>query len=130
MISVINAKKDFPYPDYAVFLVEREIELSEKLGVDALIVIHGYGSHGKGGVIKKELHLKLKEFVKNKTIVSFFKGEQWGEHNEEVTALKKQEPELILHPLLNNLNSGVTVVWIRKKWNKGKAKCLVKPCKT
>lgn len=115
MISVVNAKQDFPYPDYAVFLVEREIELSEKLGVDALIVIHGYGSHGKGGVIKKELKNRLRELKHNKTIVNYFSGEQWGEKNEEIIELKKQEPELILHPLLNNLNSGVTVIWIRKK---------------
>jgi len=53
MISVINAKQDFPNSSYAVFLVEQEIELSEKLGVNALVVIHGYGSHGTGGVIKK-----------------------------------------------------------------------------
>ena len=59
MISVINAKQDFPNSSYAVFLVEQEIELSEKLGVNALVVIHGYGSHGTGGVIKKELHLKI-----------------------------------------------------------------------
>ena len=115
MISVINAKQDFPNSSYAVFLVEQEIELSEKLGVNALVVIHGYGSHGTGGVIKKELHLKLKELVRKKVIVNFFKGEEWGEQNLEIKELKKQEPELILHPLLTNLNSVVTVIWIRKK---------------
>ena len=115
MISVINAKENFPSADCAVFNVEREIELSEKLGVNAIIVIHGYGSHGKGGAIKKELHLALTKLRHNGVIINFFKGEQWGESNLEIKELKLQEPELILHPLLNNLNSGVTVVWIRKK---------------
>ncbi len=115
MISVINAKQDFPNADYGVFLVEREIELSGRLGVDALVVIHGYGSHGKGGEIKKQLHIKLKELKHKNIIVNFFKGEQWAEFDEEIKQLKQQEPELIIHPLLTNLNSGVTVVWIRKK---------------
>ena len=114
MIEVINIKQDYPYPDCAVASLEHEIELSALTGVNALVVIHGYGSHGKGGAIKKELAIKLKELKHNKKIVDYFKGEEWGELSENINELKKQEPELVLHPLLNNLNSGVSVVWIRK----------------
>ena len=54
MISVINAKQDFPNSSYAVFLVEQEIELSEKLGVNELI---------NSGIENQELLSIAKKFL-------------------------------------------------------------------
>ena len=52
MLRVINVKKDFPTVDYALYLIDQEIKYSKAIGNIAIVVIHGYGSKGKGGVIK------------------------------------------------------------------------------
>ena len=55
MIRVVNVKKDFPTVDYAFYLIDQEIKCAKALGCHAIVVIHGYGSSGKGGVIKQEI---------------------------------------------------------------------------
>ncbi|MBQ7307612.1 MAG: hypothetical protein IJW82_03695, partial [Clostridia bacterium] len=52
-IKTINIKQDSPPADIAVFNLSKEIIYAKKTGIEVLKVIHGYGSHGKGGEIKK-----------------------------------------------------------------------------
>lgn len=113
MIKVINLK-DFIYPDVAVAELEREIEICKLTNVFAIIAIHGYGSHGVGGEIKAEVLKSLKILKRHKKIVNYFKGEQWTENNACYLELTRLEPELILNDQINNLNSGVTIIWIQK----------------
>ena len=49
MIRVINVKEGNPNVDYALFLIDEEIKYSNAVGNKVVIIIHGYGSHGKGG---------------------------------------------------------------------------------
>ncbi|MBR2467680.1 MAG: hypothetical protein IKB42_01380 [Clostridia bacterium] len=113
MIKVINIKEGI-YPDVATFLLVREIELAKLSDVNAIIAIHGYGSHGTGGEIKLEVERQLKLLKSGKQIVDFVKGEQWSENHKIYENLTQLEPELILHPHLANLNAGVTLVWVKK----------------
>ena len=113
MIKVINIKEGI-YPDVATFLLVREIELAKLSDVNAIIAIHGYGSHGTGGEIKQEVERQLKLLKSGKQIVDFVKGEQWSENHKIYERLTQLEPELILHPHLANLNAGVTLVWVKK----------------
>ena len=113
MIKVFNLKEGI-YPDVAVCLLVNEIEVSKLTDVNVIIAIHGYGSHGQGGEIKKELHKQLRLLKRGKKIIDYVKGEQWSENYSKYLELITLEPELILHPHLNNLNSGVTLVWVKK----------------
>ena len=51
-MRVVNIKKDNPNADYALFLIDEEIRYSKATGNRVILIIHGYGSHGQGGVIK------------------------------------------------------------------------------
>ena len=113
MVLTINIKKDFPNSSYAVFLVDQEIELAPKTGVNIIVAIHGYGSHGKGGVIKQELHNFLRNMKNKNKIINFVKGEEWSDVNPVVKEMSYNFPELILNENLNNFNNGVTVIWVR-----------------
>ena len=113
MIKVLNLKESI-FPDVAVCELEKEIDLSKLSEINVIIAIHGYGSHGKGGEIKKEVNKSLRMLKNKHQIIDYIKGEQWSEVNEKYFELTKLEPELILHPHLNNLNSGVTLIWIKK----------------
>ena len=78
MVRVVNIKENLPPADYAVFMLDVAIEDAKKLGEKALIVVHGYGSHGKGGAIKKAVINYLNSAKKTNKIITFVAGDKWG----------------------------------------------------
>lgn len=110
MISVINVKSDSPTIDYALYLIDQEIKCCKATGTKAIVVIHGYGSHGKGGVIKDAIRRYLPDLKKKHIIEDFLGGEHWGDYNETKSHMCRICPDLILHENLSSLNSGVTVI--------------------
>ena len=110
MIRVVNIKENMPPKDYAVYLLDCEINDSKKMGEKAIIVIHGYGSHGTGGEIKKAVVEYLTTAKKNKLITTFVKGDEWGEFNPDRKLICSVCPELIVNSQLQSFNSGVTVI--------------------
>ena len=112
MIRVVNIKKDNPNSDYALYLLDQEINYSRAIGNRVIVVIHGYGSHGCGGVIKKEIMSYLPKLKKDGIIKDYVFGENWGELNETRKLICEVCPEAILHENLLSINSGVSVVLI------------------
>lgn len=113
MVS-INIKQDMPPADLAVANLITEIEYYNKTSERVIKVVHGHGSHGTGGEIKKLLHKKLNELTRKKNILGFIKGESFGSFNPLCTLAKKLAPELILNSELN-FNGGVTIVVLNEK---------------
>ena len=62
MLKVLNLKEDFVSTDQALAMVEIEIERCAFDGCVAIKVLHGYGSHGKGGKILIALRQKLRQW--------------------------------------------------------------------
>lgn len=112
MLRVVNIKEDNPNTDYALFLIDEEIKYSRAIGNRVIVIIHGYGSHGRGGAIKDEVKRYLPELKKKGIIENYVFGEQWGDLNESKIKICSICPEIILHENLHNLNSGVSVVMI------------------
>ena len=79
-------------------------------GVKIIKVITGYGSHGKGGEIKKELEKLLFKLKRENQITNYFKGETIS--REDLSNLNKLCPELIIDSEINAYNSGVTLVLV------------------
>ncbi|HBP44005.1 MAG TPA: hypothetical protein DD621_05030 [Clostridiales bacterium] len=113
MIKLINLKEGV-YPDVAVYMLNYEINMAKLSDINVIIAIHGYGSHGCGGLIKQEIHNNLRLLKSGHQIVDYVKGEQWSENNPIYDSLTDLEPELILNSQISNLNSGVTIVWVKK----------------
>ena len=110
MIRVVNIKQDNPNSDYALFLIDEEIKYSRAIGNRAVVIIHGYGSHGQGGVIKEAVKNYLPELKKKHIIADYVLGEHWGDTNESKQNMCRICPDLILHENLQGLNSGVSVI--------------------
>ena len=53
MIKVINIKDNNPTVDYALCVLDTELKNAKLEGTQVVIVVHGYGSHGTGGEIKR-----------------------------------------------------------------------------
>ncbi len=111
-IETIDIKSDMPPADVAVAKLEIMIDIFKKENVEVLKVIHGYGSHGKGGEIKKgvkKLLLLLMHFGKIKNFVC---GENWGTEVIEANKVYEKYPKLLFDADLKNYNSGITIVFI------------------
>lgn len=88
------------------FLVE--LDRAKFAGVKVIKVITGYGSHGKGGEIKRGLEKLLNKLKREHKITDYFKGETIS--REDLSNLNKLCPELILDTEITGYNSGVILV--------------------
>jgi hypothetical protein len=109
----INIKQDSPPADVAVANMLREIELCKLAKTNAIKIIHGYGSHGVGGLIKQEAIKALKQLKAKKQILDFISGEKFSQSNKYYKKLIEEYPELILDSDLYPPNSGLTIVLIK-----------------
>ena len=114
MYKLVSIKEGFPDSDYAIFLMEKVIEYAKKEGVYVLVFIHGYGSHGLGGVIKRRVKSTLNALKKSKKIATFVLGENWSSINEDVREICKYAPELAISNQVSNINSGVSIVLVSR----------------
>ncbi len=112
-IKVLDIKSDFLSSEEAISKVLTEIDAC-KLNkvVRVLLVIHGYGSSGKGGIIKRELLLRLPNLKKQNKILDFIPNEKFSTNNEKYKNYVTQYPELILDSNLKNLNPGITLIFL------------------
>lgn len=114
MIEEINIKEDFPPVDVAVANVENEIEVHKKFGERVIKIVHGYGSHGVGGLIRVTLRERLKELKRNKTIVDFIAGERLTKSIiTELDIAESLKIELMMDKDCDCSNAGITVIIIK-----------------
>ena len=114
-IKELNIKQDMPPADVAVANLEIEIEALTGSEYGLIKVIHGYGSHGKGGEIKSLLHDRLKTLKKSGKILDFVAGEKFGDAVIEQFDIVKNFPELLLSPDVRCYNSGITLVFLKNR---------------
>lgn len=112
-IKELNIKQDMPPADVAVALLEIEIDALKNSEYGAIKVIHGYGSHGKGGEIKRQLHEKLMLLKKRGKILDYVAGEKWGEDAIKSHNVAIDFPELILQNDLKSYNNGITIIFLK-----------------
>ena len=100
--------------DEALSKVELELEtLAISKETKVLKVIHGYGSKGVGGTIKKELNLLLKRYLRQGKILDFIPNEKFTTQSEHYQHFTKLYPELILDSDLQNQNPGITLIFLK-----------------
>lgn len=104
----INIKSDGQTTDQAIgeFLIC--FERAKFCGTKLIKVITGYGSHGKGGEIKKALQKVLFKLKRGGEIKDFFSCEKLSK--EDLHSLCIEFPFLICDSEISSYNSGVTLV--------------------
>ena len=73
-------------------------------------MIHGYGSHGTGGLIKIMAREFLKKAKRSGMIKDFVPGEGWSSHKVKPMGLLSDAPELLLNLDGERFNSGISIV--------------------
>ncbi len=106
----INLEAGRPVVEVALRRLEQAIDDGLRQGVTVLTLIHGYGSSGKGGVIREECRRML-DFMKDKKIVGdYLCGEDFVKKSGRVRALLQRYPALAGHYSLGRGNPGITLV--------------------
>ena len=98
-----------PLVEEAISKFERYLEAASNAGFKTMLVIHGYGSSGKGGEIRKTLRDNLEHNFYSDRVVDYFLGEDLKEGNESYAQLLKRRPSLQKQKTqFKNSNAGIT----------------------
>ncbi len=110
--KTVNLEKGRPLLEVALRRMEGAIEEAVKNNVNIVTFIHGYGSSGRGGVIRSECRKSL-AFYKEKGLVrDVIAGEDFTRKSGPVKFLLHRYPQMAGNRNLNRNNRGITLVVI------------------
>ncbi len=104
----INIKQDMPLVADAMRYLQDSIAKLKRNKYEYVLIIHGYGSTGKGGAICEKTRKWLKSQERNCKIKTVIFGEDFTLFNFKALELKNKYQEL--EQLMRVCNNGVTVV--------------------
>lgn len=105
---VTNLEKGRPLVAEAVTRMNNEIAAATLQNEQVLVLIHGYGSSGKGGAIRKEIRRQLQFKLDRKEINDFLPGEKGDRRSGHYRLLLRRFP--FIADLLKRPNPGITLV--------------------
>jgi hypothetical protein len=109
-ILEINIKRDWPTVEVAQERLKDEIARARRNNVKVLKIIHGYGSTGKGGILREELRDQLTAMKKSGSVRQVVYGENFSMFDQDTAGLTGQYPELLKDRDYNRSNKGVTLI--------------------
>ena len=110
MLEVIDLKKENSTVEYALAIVEIEIERAIFSGTKVIKVLHGYGSHGKGGAILLNLRKALSIWKRQGKIKDFFGGDRWNMSDHTALEILKSDKTIYNDEDFNKFNPGITII--------------------
>ncbi len=106
-IRSVNIKDDMPVAETALSRLKGEIHKAKQQGLKALKVIHGYGSSGRGGVIKQEVH----RFIMScETVANWIPGEEFSAEYQETLQILRHHSYLENDKDFRKRNRGITIL--------------------
>ncbi len=109
-IKTINLKTGMPYVVEALDTLSLELDSARSQGVKVLRVIHGYGSSGTGGKIKRAVIQKLASLSRAGRVHAYVEGDRYSENTKQGRDLLSQFPSLGSTLLSDRHNPGITFV--------------------
>ena len=106
----VNLKEGWPTAPQALARLSTELRRARHNGVSLLKIIHGYGSTGKGGVIREAVQAELVHLERDGQIRAFISGEDWRISNQSTWALLSKHRELKRDRDLGRGNRGISIV--------------------
>jgi len=106
----VNLEEGRPAAELAVNKMLEVIGDARRNKVSILTFIHGYGSTGKGGVIRDECRKTLAYLKSKGDIRDFIPGEKFNRNLPVVRDLLKRFPKLVANRNFNKNNRGITLV--------------------
>lgn len=107
---IINVEAGMPSVEVARNRLLQGLSTARMTGSKTVKIIHGYGSTGKGGAIKRDVHSVLEQKLRSKAIKGYVKGEHFSpfyDNSRKITALA---PDLKRDRDYDRGNDGITIV--------------------
>ena len=111
MLKEINLK-DVGSVQSSIAITNMEIENAPREGVTVIKLLHGYGSHGSGGVILKEVRKELAYLKRTHKIKDYFSGDKWNIFDAEIVEILNRDRSIVGDSDLCRNNPGITIVII------------------
>ncbi len=110
MLRLIDLKTEGYSVEYALAILEIEIESAKKEGLVALKVLHGYGSHGVGGAIMLAVRKTLAQWKKQGFVADYFGGEKWDLFDKDSQKILMEDKTIFGDSDLGHSNPGITII--------------------
>lgn len=111
---VFNLKQDGPTVEEAMERLRDCLRIAMDFGIKAIILIHGYGSSGQGGSIKRAVHKALEGNEFSDRVDGYHFGEHTAYGTDAYHALLRRRPSLKRHlKHFKDGNAGMTVLILR-----------------
>lgn len=108
--KTVNLEQGRPLLEVALQKLDDAVVDAAKNKIHVLTLIHGYGSSGKGGLIRTECRKNL-HFMKSKgRIRDYIAGEDFSRKYGPVKMLLQRYPQLSAGSNFNKGNRGITLV--------------------
>ena len=112
-IYVLNVENSKLTVSEALARIETEIDAIKLIKIPCVLkVIHGYGSSGNGGEIKKNLPYFLHNLKAKTKISDWAANSKFSPLSAKYKKYTKIFPALVLDSDLKNLNPGITLIFI------------------
>jgi len=112
-MRIINLESGMPNSLDAMNTLNNRIYSERATGARCVKIIHGYGSTGKGGVIRKACRQKLSEYKRRGIIKDICFGENLGPFSEEGRRFAEGCPEVRKDADWGRENDGITIVMFK-----------------
>jgi hypothetical protein len=109
-LVTVNLKSDLPTADEAVRRLAVKLEAARSAGAKIVRIIHGWGSTGSGGKIKRATHRYLRRLERQGRVKGFVGGDDYSELSVRGRALLTAYPMLKRSLRSDRLNRGITLV--------------------
>lgn len=109
-MKICNIEKGLPTVGQAHKRIEEEIAAAKFGGWTCMKLIHGYGSSGKGGMIKNSLPSFLDAQMRKGTIRNYIRGEDFSIFDSGTQRAMLSYPDLSGDSDLEQCNHGITIV--------------------
>lgn len=109
-VQTVNLERGMPTVAFAHSHLNQALRTAKASGYIAVKFIHGYGSSGRGGAIKRDVHSTLREKQSAGAIKVFCPGEDFSAFDARARQIIDVCPELIRDIDYGRTNHGITVV--------------------
>ena len=106
----INIESGMPTVEEARERLKSQLLKAKQGNKKLLKIIHGYGSTGKGGILKSAIRKSLVHRRKEKLVKVIIWGEYFSRDKLQTKELLKRHPSLKSDKDLDRKNEGVTIV--------------------
>lgn len=106
----VNIKDGMPTVDEGTQRLQRHLTSLQSQGVSLVRIIHGWGSGGTGGKLKKATREQLSRMRSRRIVKQYVCGEDYSPHTEVGRNLLRKYPELKKQLRTDQNNPGITLV--------------------